>query len=227
MMLESLNIPAKEFKPYVINRAIILYTEFVKSGGEYNKLEEPHILRLSILLYDIHSTEKFLKAYLFSIDNHERILKKKKAIYQEFEEHFFYMQRASRHHGILNFVKMLKSNKGDSEGKVARFGGGKSVIRPIIDLIKEHIFENNPIIDEAIESAIKTRDQLIAHSDGDGFSPKIMNDGHIAYQMDDVDKFITDDHIETLKTISFCLIQVIVGMLEKLHEERGENFTSA
>jgi hypothetical protein len=227
MMLEKIGIQAKDFKPYLIEKAIHLYTEFVKSGGEFCKLEEPHILRLSIILYDVHATKKYLEAYLFSLDNYNRIIKKKKSIYQEFEEHFFYMQRASKHHGILSFVKMLKSNNGDPKGKVARFGGGKSVIIPIIDLIKENIFNDHSLINEAIESAIKTRDKLIAHSDGDGFSPKIENDGHISYHMNDVDKYISDDHIEILKTLSFMLEHIIVGMLEKLHESRGEKFTTA
>lgn len=67
---------------------------------------------------------------------------------------------------------------------------------------------------------------MIAHSDGELFSPKIGNEEYISYNMNDVDKYVSDDHIEILKTISYILGHIIIGMLEKLHNERGEKFVT-
>lgn len=219
MTNNSENIKKENTGQFVVEEAYTLYTDFVRSGGKYNCLEEPHLLRLSLIVHDFYMSQKYFEAWIFSENNHNRIIKDKKKIYQEFDEHFFYMKRSAQHSGILYFAKALKSSKGDDNSTAARFNGANDVIKPIIALIKKHIFDNNPIIDEAILAAEDTRDKMIAHSDAELFDPKVKFDNGFQFNLNDFTKFLSDEQMVMLKDISHSFVYIISGMINILSDE--------
>lgn len=219
MLNSTEDIAKKDVGQYIINEAYRLYAEFVKSGGQHDHLGEPHLLRLTLMVHDFYMAEKYLAAWIFSENNHNRIIKSKKQIYQEFDEHFFYLKRSAQQAGILYFAKALKSAKGDVNGSVARFGGGKDVIKPIIELLKKYLFDNDPIMDEAIEAAEQTRDKMIAHSDAELFDPRINQEDGVSYVLNDFTKFLSDEHMVALKNISSAFVYIISDLMKMVQED--------
>jgi hypothetical protein len=209
----------------IVRESLCIYREFVRSGGQYQDLAEPHMLRLSIMLADFSFAHSYLEASVFVEENCDRILKKKKGVYKEFEEHLFHLNRASKYSGVLYFVKALKSSGGDESGKVARFGGGNKVIKPMIDVMKKHLFKHHKEIDQAIKDAEMVRDKMIAHSDADAFSPCLEEGDDVSYSMNDLTIHVTDDMVEILKTVSYVFTFILSDMMEyiRLNSTKGNN----
>lgn len=210
------NVPNLRNK--IVDESLILYRDFVRSGGQYQELGKPHMLRLSIMLADFSAANSYLKASNFVEDNCDRILKKKKGVYKEFEEHLFHLNRSAKYSGVLYFVKALKSSSGDKYGKVARFGGksGNEVIKQMIKIMKKHLLKHHKEIDQAIKDAEMVRDKMIAHSDADAYSPVLKEDDGISYSMNDLTIHVTDDMVEILKVISELFIYILGDMMEHI-----------
>lgn len=200
----------------IVEESLVIYRDFVRSGGQYQELSEPHMLRLSIMLADFSMANSYLEASIFVEENCDRILRKKKGIYKEFDEHLFHLNRAAKYSGILYFVKALKSSGGDESGKVARFGGGNKVIKPIINVMKKYLFKHHEEIDVAIKEAEMVRDKMIAHSDADAFSPILKEDDGVSFSMNDLTLHVTDDMVEILKTISYVFTYILSDMMEHI-----------
>jgi hypothetical protein len=200
----------------IVDESLILYRDFVRTGGQYQELGKPHMLRISIMLADFSAANSYLEASNFVEENCDRILRKKKGVYKEFEEHLFHLNRSAKYSGVLYFVKALKSSGGDESGNVARFGGGNKVIKPMIEIMKKHLLKHHKEIDQAIKDAEMVRDKMIAHSDADAYSPVLKEDDGVSYSMNDLTIHVTDDMVEILKVISNLFIYILGDMMEQI-----------